>query len=1672
MQVLSKIWRFFWKSLLVLAAILVLLFAMVWAVLKFPPLQNYLVTKATTFVSKKTNTTVSLGAINIAFPKAIVLERLFLNDKKNDTLLALESLEIDVNMLALMQHNIKVNHIDLHGLNANINRADTSKNFNFQFLIDAFASADTTSKPVEVKKQSDPWKIDFETLNIYDSKAQFLDGFGGTFVKTNIRELSLEVDRLDLAKKTVSVSKIFIDETTFDFLKTKTSIDTNSTVSPAPWVAAMVGNIRLRKIKCNYADSTSAIYFNTAVQKLDLEDAGINLITQKIRCQSLALVGSESVFKLISKLDKSNQKVTQKQLPTKPANTASWSIVLATMKLSENNFEMHTSNNAIQAEGIDWKHLKLEKLAANIHSIKYAKDTVEAELEHLGFQEQSGFGLRKFYGNFSMYKQRASLSNFLIETNFSKLAHHLAINYDSLSAIANPRLLEVNLKSSSIAIKDLLLLQPNLKKVDIINQNRNRTFIMDVEAKGTLESMLVRKLLVQTNSKQTRIFATAKLKNLNKPENIAWNAVIHQISSNEAELSSVLPASILPKSIKIPRNFTVKGTSQGNTSNINADIMLVSSSGNIDVKGDIAQLKSKSPTYTAAVNINQLHLGEILKNDSLFGNLTMEAQINGKGFDMKTADAEIKTKIDLLEMKKYAYKHINADVQVNDGKASLKMDVKDTNLRLALEATYNLLKNEEHIIAKLDLKGADIQALKLTNENIRLSGVVTVDMKGITMPTLNGQLAIKNILILKDKKSYAVDSLMFISVNAAHKSSLKVNTSLLSARFDGQIDVTAIAAVATQHINRYFNIAPQATISQNKLQDFDFEIMVNDSPLLYDLLLPKLKNYTPAPIKGGFDSKNEKLWLQTNISRLEYDNLDIKKFQLSIDSDSAKMAYNLGFETFSMGEYKLDNTKISGTIAHNSINTNWLVVDENKKERLRMASELVLTKSNVYRFKILEQGIILDGNQWLAHPANYIEFGTKKLFVNQFNLTKINEKISAQSSSNGNDIDVLFEKFNLKNISQIVERNDSLARGILEGNIKLKNVQGQSAFIADLTIKNVSFKKSYVGDLSLKADNLSKDRYTILAHLGGLGNDATVSGFIQNAAEGQQLRLNTTIEKIQVSSIVPFTGAQISNGKGIIKGKVAIIGTTKTPLISGNIDFIEASMNVAYINSNLSFKNESIKFDPKGIYFDDFTMRDTLGNTAVMDGKILMKEFGDFKFALSLETNNFLALNTTEVNNKLYYGKIILDSKVKISGTPALPVIKADVALVRGSTFTFAIPESKLSTDKGEGVVEFVNDNSSLDSIMTRVEKDTLVSTYRGLDISTNFRIDKFSTLKILIDPIAGDSLVVKGDASLNFSLDPSGKTSLTGTYALTDGSYKVTLQDLITKDFKILPGSTITWVGDPLDAQIDITAQYTTRTTAADLMGGSKSGADSAAFSVPIDFYVMLIMKGQLLKPELSFKIDMPLGSRNIAGGAVYSKLTTLNNTPSELNKQVFSLLLLNRFIPNSGGSGSGGASSIARSSISKMMSEELNKLSAQHIKGVELNFDLQSFNSNAANGKQQGNTQLKVGVKKQLFDERLSVQVGSNVNLEGNTSKQSNMSNLTGDVVIEYKLSKDGRYRLKGFRQNQYDGIANGVITQTGVGIMYRRDFETMKELLSAPKKIKVKEKKSKEKKSNANP
>ncbi|MBV5343354.1 translocation/assembly module TamB domain-containing protein, partial [bacterium] len=294
---------------------------------------------------------------------------------------------------------------------------------------------------------------------------------------------------------------------------------------------------------------------------------------------------------------------------------------------------------------------------------------------------------------------------------------------------------------------------------------------------------------------------------------------------------------------------------------------------------------------------------------------------------------------------------------------------------------------------------------------------------------------------------------------------------------------------------------------------------------------------------------------------------------------------------------------------------------------------------------------------------------------------------------------------------------------------------------------------------------------------------------------------------------------------GIVSGNFLVGGKSTAPEITGALTFNNVFMNPSYINNRIELKHEIIQLKTDGVYFDKFTVLDSKKNAAILDGAVLTKQFSNFVFALHATTNDFLLFNTTKSDNKEFYGRMIIDSKIDITGPISLPVINAKVKMKNGSNFTFAVPDDELTTDKGEDVVQFENTLKQNAILNTNEKKSIQKSGFTGFDLSSIIEVDKDATLKLLMDPTSSDSLVVKGGAALSFTMDRSGKMSLTGAYNLNEGSYLISLEQVIKRKFDIVPGSTIIWNGDPLDADISINATYTLRAAPYDLVADQMAG-------------------------------------------------------------------------------------------------------------------------------------------------------------------------------------------------------------------------------------------------------
>ncbi|HSU51290.1 MAG TPA: translocation/assembly module TamB domain-containing protein, partial [Segetibacter sp.] len=398
-----------------------------------------------------------------------------------------------------------------------------------------------------------------------------------------------------------------------------------------------------------------------------------------------------------------------------------------------------------------------------------------------------------------------------------------------------------------------------------------------------------------------------------------------------------------------------------------------------------------------------------------------------------------------------------------------------------------------------------------------------------------------------------------------------------------------------------------------------------------------------------------------------------------------------------------------------------------------------------------------------------------------------------------------------------------------------------------------------------------------------------------------------------------------------------------------------------------------------------------------------------------------------------------------------------------------------------KGVIEFVDmdapENDSLfKQTLVKYDSSFNKSAVTGMDVSLNLEIVKEANFNIIVDEANGDFLNVRGAALLNTGIDPSGKITMTGTYVIEQGSYDLSFNFLHRK-FEIQKGSKITWTGEPTTADASVTAVYVANTSAIDLVADQIEPSLSGYYQQKLPFQVKLMINGPLMQPILTFDIDLPTENNvrvsNDVLSTVNTRLDQVRAEPSELNKQVFALLLLNRFVgqdpfQSSGGGGGFNAGAFARQSVSKILTEQLNRLAGDLIKGVDISFDVNSADDYTT-GERRDRTDFNVALSKRLLNDRLKVTVGSNYELEGPQQSNQTASNVIGNVSIDYNLSKDGRYMLRGYRKNDYEAVVEGYVIETGLKFIITVDYNKFKEIFQ--KRRRGENRRKKEENNNAN-
>ncbi len=1669
---LNRFGRIALKTILWIIGSVIALILLIIFLIRIPAVQNYVVGKVTNYLENKIGTPVSIGYVNITFPKKLVLENVYFEDQSKDTLIAGEKLLVDINMLKLLKNTVEIEELELEGITAKISRTLPDSSFNFDYIMQAFSSekestptADSTSALV------------FNIEDVLFKRIHFVynDEVIGTRADIRLNHFDTRVKKFELTNNMAfSMPDVKIDGLTaivnqwqvVSENEAPSVADFGITDSTAQQTSLLpdveIKNIDLSNILVQYQDASSAMDTKFDIKQLTASIKELDLNKEIVRLEEVALDESDSQI-LFGKTNKPAVAAPVSDSTATASSSMNWVVSADRLVINKTNVWFKDDNQP-RMKGFDYGNIKITNFLGDLEDLYYSADSISGSLKNLTMKDHSGFMVKKLEADFVYGSKGAEIKNLLAQTPYTTIRDYVKITYPSLDAIStNPNLVNIDAKirKTTIDMRDIRYFVPDLDTMAVMKPLLARSFYIDGSVSGRLDDLTIPNIEFRTLDR-TQLQASAVIKGLPDMEKLFIDLKLKKFTTGRRDIERLISKSMLPDSIQLPNAISLSGTFKGGLAGFNTNMSLITDQGNATVNGKVKL--GRDTTYDAYVAIDNFNIGNLLGQDSVLGMLSVEAKVAGTGINPKNMNATVEGNLNQLDAMGYTYRNIKMDVQAANGDIAGKINSPDPNVQFNLDFAADMRETYPKVQATLMIDSVNLKNLRLMEQDFRYHGKVTVDLETADPDFLNGSILVSNSSIAYENDRYTLDSIALTAAADTNRNTLILRSEFLNAHLVGKYKLTELGTSIQDIVHMYYNPSgtPPSTV-QYAAQRFEFSATINHSRFIRDFV-PELEEMRDVTLDGTFNSESKSIMAKLIAPKILYNGMLIENVSVDMTTLDSTLYYSALINRIKVNTIELINTTISGDVIENNVNFGMWIRDKQSKPQYHLGAKMIADNNN-FLFSLKEDGLMLNYESWNVTPNNQIAFGDAGVLVRDFILRNEGQELSVQSqdSTFNSPIAVNFNNFRIETISRMVDAENLDLGGGINGTATISRLESSPVFVSDLMINEFAFAKQQVGDISIKVNNERENTFAAEIGITGNGNEVQLLGTFMSPPEGDA-QINATLElkPMMMKTLEAFSLGNLKDTEGTITGKIDIAGTTAAPRITGGLTFNNSKMNVAMLNSTMLINNQTISFTNQGVQFRQFEIRDAKNNAARINGTVRTTDYSDFAFNLNLVMDDFEAMNSTMEDNDMFYGKMYLTTNLRIRGDMNSPRVDGSIRVNDETDFHFVVPNENPGVAERDGVVKFVDrSDTSARNIFAQLDSMTTApAALTGMDISLKLQTDPEALFTVVLDPGTQDELHIQGIAELTAGIDASEKITMSGTYTIEKGEYTVPLGPL-SRRFTFQKGSTITWGGDPLDANMNITAVYTNRFPTLELVQSQVNPQAQNLYRQRIPFNVLLKLSGALFKPDLSFDIQLDENTSMVPQDVtnnVNIALANMRNDPAELNKQVFSLIALGRFMsanPFESLSGGGGVEGAARSTLSNFLTGQLNNLTSDLIRGVDIDFNLQS-EQDYLTGSAQNRTDLNVGISRALFDDRLKVTVGSNFEVEGNARPGEKTSNIAGDVSLEYRLSPDGRYIGRVYRNNQYQPTLQGQFIETGIGLVANMTYDKFREIFMSSRAI----------------
>ena len=1267
------------------------------------------------------------------------------------------------------------------------------------------------------------------------------------------------------------------------------------------------------------------------------------------------------------------------------------------------------------------QHIRVSELSSHILLNHVTDNSIDLLLKKLSFKDESGFKLQSLHFKLQADRQKATLKEFRLLMPRSELVLDdlkATYRFEGKRFIPESLRFEGGIQQSKITFADVASLVPALRHFD------DAVFVSS-RFSGTAKSISVPSLNLRTGSGSFNLQARGSYSHASSHP--AWNADIANLNLSPAGVEFL--AENLGSKVKIPKEIQRLGTIHL-TGKAKGYEKVLSAKGNIETDaGNISlQAVKNDDRIKASVDTRGVNLGRILDNRKLG---TVVAKIDAHG-TMKHIFA--KGNIARFDYGNYNFHNIDIDGDYDMKTLRGTASIADPNVNLSVKGDYQL--------------GSRLYALDAAINHLR--------------PTVLG--------MKMHDPSYSLDKISISANNKGKEGHLDIEAPFVSLYARGQYDLTTIYGSIMRLVADKLPTIPGISKHAAKgYNDFTLQANITSAEVLQRMFGLPLSLNLPVHINGNISDAEKNVNLYINAPNFSWDgsafhdaNIEFNTIGDSLRME-ARISQGLPYE-------KAPVYRLRAAAADNNLST--LLYYANQSSKLPITGKIdartqFFTSDNGatgVHVTVNPSEIMLGEKKWLLNPADII-YRKNELTVNMLNFSHgdqhiiINGKATPQATdsivADLKDVDVAY-------ILNLVNFHSVDFAGKASGKAVVKSIFQTPEAYANLDVKDFVFENGPLGTLHAKAayDNQEGQINIDATAEDGPEHLTVINGYV--SPKRNYIDLGIEAHNTSLKFMENFCGSFLNNVEAWCKGKLNVVGDLKNINLVGDV-VAHGRMHMKQLGTDYTFNHLRAHAIPDDIQFEGDSIYDSHYNGkhshfALIRGGIHHKHLTRLSYDLDIDANNFLGFDTHEFGDDTFYGTVFATGTVGIHGKSGETIIDIDATPEPHSIFVYNV-----ASPDAISAGSFIHWNDATPYIYRPYSPDNDKDKKKdsSSDFSSDMRINFLVntnpnlTLKLMMDDQTGDYITLNGNGVIRANYYNKGGLDMFGNYVVDHGQYKLTIQNIIKKDFDFQPGGTIAFGGDPYNAPLNLQAKYTVNGVP---LSDLSIGRSFSSNNIRVD--CLMDITGTPGAPKVDFSMDLPTVNSD-AKQMIYSVI----NSQEEMNQQVLYLLGIGRFYTQTknnqtseDASQQSQTSLAMQSLLSGTISQQINNVLSSFVNSSNWNFgaNISTGNEGFNNAEYEGILSGRLLNNRLLFNGQFGYRDNANAT-----------QSFIGDFDLRYLIFPNGNLSIHVYNQTNDRYFTRNSLNTQGVGLIMKKDFFNLRDLLGIKKKSKDKEKEDKNKK-----